>query len=584
MYKKLLILLLIGIFSFLPIKAFAQDSRVIDPNPDCIDLEAIYKEINITSTAVTGVENSIDAVKKVNTVASMMNVMSLFVGDQIYCVKDQQAAAQSNSLKNSGFLGMVSDANNAIFAMYPDISVTTHLAEMFVPGYQKNSINALPIDLDPDDPVDSTTKKVSDYVEKGIEDSAEEMINSIEMEELEFPEEPAVQSSGYNYLKDVVKLDALWKVSISIVYVLFVVIFIVVGFMIMFRKNLGSNATVTISRALPNLIVSLVLVTFSFAIVGLVMDIGKVGINVSRTMFEQAYKEVNAPSSEVIEIKNVWNLADDVFKKTRENTAMGDAVSDIPIVGKLLSGVLFGTGNSIGWELARVAVMGGIYYFLDKPLPEIINEADVGTDLEVEGSIIFVSANFDILQPIVDLVLWGIKSATHIASTTAKISLMAIIIKSLILIILSFYAAIRVFITLLTTYLKLFLNVVFGPFQILAGSIPGNSHHMTNWFKSVVANTLVFVGVFVVINTFNLIAQVVDPTKFNFFGNSGVLWPDIIISLEAVIVIAGYLFAASLPKVINGLMGVEANRSVVEATRDMKESAKKVPLIGGVFN
>ena len=118
----------------------------------------------------------------------------------------------------------------------------------------------------------------------------------------------------------------------------------------------------------------------------------------------------------------------------------------------------------------------------------------------------------------------------------------------------------------------------------MLGAIPGNSAQITNWLKSVVANVLVFVGVFVVINIFTLISTSIDPAKFNFYGNDGVLWPDILVSLQSIIVIAGYLFAANLPKVINNFIGVGNDKGMIEVSESMKQTAKKIPLIGGMFN
>ena len=117
------------------------------------------------------------------------------------------------------------------------------------------------------------------------------------------------------------------------------------------------------------------------------------------------------------------------------------------------------------------------------------------------------------------------------------------------------------------------------------GAIPGNTNQITNWFKSVTANCLIPTAIFVVINASAAIsANIYDPSKFNFFSNGGVLWPDIIISFRSIIVIAGYLFAASMPKIINGALGVGANKSLMGAGDDMAKSVKKIPVVGGMFN
>ena len=595
MKKILLITCTLGMLLFLPTLSFANTNSIPLNQENCIDLEEIYKQINKSSQAVTGVDNSIDAVKKVNTVASLMNVISLFLGEQIYCVKDEEAALQSNTLKSVGLFGVVNNGTNALIGMYPDINVSDHLATMFVPGYKENNTTFAQTIIDPGDlelggngtAQNDAKKRTTNIIEKAVKPELEKTVqqysDSIKIEEINMEETPTPSISGYNYLKDVVHLDKIWRSSLNIVYLFSIIIFIIVGFMIMFRKNLPGNTTVTVSKALPQIIISLVLATFSFAIVGIIMDLGKVGINLSRSIITNIYQDMGESEEKIIEQKNVWSLADDVFQKTRLDTDVGDALSKIPLVGDTLASVFVGKGNTITGELARVGAMGATYYFLQKNLPEIVNEADVDASAVV-GIDFGISATVDIVEPVLDFAQWTLKNLLYIGMTAASTGLMAIIIKSLILIIICFYAAFKVFLTLLTTYLKLFINVIVAPFQLMLGAIPGNGAQITNWLKSVVANTLVFVGVFVVINIFTLISTSIDPARFNFYGNDGVLWPDILVSLQSIIVIAGYLFAANLPKVINNTLGVGNDKGMIAASESMKQTAKKIPLIGGMFN
>ena len=67
-------------------------------------------------------------------------------------------------------------------------------------------------------------------------------------------------------------LIPLWKAFRNVTYVLFSVIFVVIGIMIMLRVKISPQAVITIQSAIPKLITSLVLVTFSYAIVGLLID------------------------------------------------------------------------------------------------------------------------------------------------------------------------------------------------------------------------------------------------------------------------------------------------------------------------
>jgi hypothetical protein len=61
---------------------------------------------------------------------------------------------------------------------------------------------------------------------------------------------------------------------------------IVIGFMIMFRSKLGGQTLVTLGNTLPNVIVALIGVTFSFAIAGLIIDLGGVIMAVLVDIFE----------------------------------------------------------------------------------------------------------------------------------------------------------------------------------------------------------------------------------------------------------------------------------------------------------
>src|SRR3989344_2728711 len=65
----------------------------------------------------------------------------------------------------------------------------------------------------------------------------------------------------------------IWKTFRNISYMFILVILIVVGFMIMFRTKINPQTVISIQNALPNLIVTLLLITFSYAIAGLLIDL-----------------------------------------------------------------------------------------------------------------------------------------------------------------------------------------------------------------------------------------------------------------------------------------------------------------------
>jgi len=68
---------------------------------------------------------------------------------------------------------------------------------------------------------------------------------------------------------------SLWKTFRNIAYLAFVIIFVVIGFMIMFRTKINPQTVISIQNALPRIVVTPLLITFSYAIAGFMVDIGQ---------------------------------------------------------------------------------------------------------------------------------------------------------------------------------------------------------------------------------------------------------------------------------------------------------------------
>ena len=77
------------------------------------------------------------------------------------------------------------------------------------------------------------------------------------------------QGLGFASLDPVLNL---WKIFRNVAYFFFIVIFMIIGFMIMLRQKISGQAVVTAQQAIPSVIISLILVTFSYAIAGFMID------------------------------------------------------------------------------------------------------------------------------------------------------------------------------------------------------------------------------------------------------------------------------------------------------------------------
>jgi hypothetical protein len=606
------VVLALALLTIVPSVTFAGEIIREEDGKKCFDLEAMYEEVNNTSQALTGKGNSIDAVKKAQTVATLTNIMSILIGDRIYCVNDEVAAAKSNSLKDIGVLGQITEANSHMLSYFPSMGVTEHLAQEFIPGYDGNNavlaegddggglgdiggyfkkamislINKIGglffehFDIenygDPElveqvytEVYDKVFTQIEEELSSSVDNKLTEMENLVEEIEESQDKGEEVTKSGYNYLKDYLHLDSVWKMFRNIAYVFFIIIMIIAGFMIMFRKKLPGQVVVSLGNTLPQVILGIILVTFSFSIVGIVMDAGKFSMNVVSNVFVSAYEDagVQWPEERIVSVESLGPLANQAMQAAKREGLIMRVVKKIPIFGERIVDL----ANSLGKTIVNTAFETFAVVFINMQLDTAIQEdanidAAPGVDVVLDPAVEVVELVFD----------------TTVLKTT-QILLIPFLVRNIILLLVTLYASFKLFITMIATYLKLFMNVVFGPIQIAFGSLPGNFSMTTKWFKSVVANVLVFVGIHLIINLFSFLSMSIDTTKFNFFGNKGVFWPNWIISFEGVILIGGYLFASSMPKIINGMLQVEQSKEMAAAGQAVKQAASKIPLVGGMF-
>jgi hypothetical protein len=87
--------------------------------------------------------------------------------------------------------------------------------------------------------------------------------------------------SGQDVLRPVADY---WRLSRNLAYIFFVLVIVTIGLMVMFRSKIDPRTTVSVTAAIPGLIVSLILITFSLAFAGLIIDIGRIGMDLIRNL------------------------------------------------------------------------------------------------------------------------------------------------------------------------------------------------------------------------------------------------------------------------------------------------------------
>lgn len=96
--------------------------------------------------------------------------------------------------------------------------------------------------------------------------------NNLQKHKIIPPALAAVTSNGIGF-ETFSPFLTIWLVFRNLAYLGLVVFFIVYGFMMMFRVNLGQKTVISVQLAIPKLIVTLLIITFSYAIVGIIYDL-----------------------------------------------------------------------------------------------------------------------------------------------------------------------------------------------------------------------------------------------------------------------------------------------------------------------
>jgi len=98
---------------------------------------------------------------------------------------------------------------------------------------------------------------------------------------------PEAKAQGFGFNSALNPILDIWKVTRNISYAVLVIVVLVMAFMIMFRVKISPQAVITVQSALPKVVIAIILVTFSYAIAGLIIDLMYVFIGIISLMVSQ---------------------------------------------------------------------------------------------------------------------------------------------------------------------------------------------------------------------------------------------------------------------------------------------------------
>jgi hypothetical protein len=279
------------------------------------------------------------------------------------------------------------------------------------------------------------------------------------------PSYAQVTGIGFEGLKP---LLTAWVVFRNIVYLLFVFIFVLIGLAIMMRVRIDPRTVMTIQNQIPKIIVSLVLVTFSFAIAGFLIDLMWVSVYVVINLMHQADSNIVVSSVTA----GIYHPAPQFANDTLLNASKDFSIGGI---------------HSIAFNGAA-AIKDIIQQFIR---PETLGNPV--TSSGGSGSSGFFGTGLD-LNPL-DWPGMAVGSIGDIIGSVVSqiVSWVVGIVAYLILIIALLVALLKLWFALLKAYISILIDVIFAPFWIISGLIPGQqSAGFGAWLRDMAGNLAAF--------------------------------------------------------------------------------------------
>lgn len=251
------------------------------------------------------------------------------------------------------------------------------------------------------------------------------------------PKQAYAQGVGFSGLAPLLPI---WKVFRNIAYLLLAVIMIVIGFMVMMRKKIDPKTVVTVQNALPRIVITLLLITFSYAIVGIMIDLMYVVILAAVALFKNS-NLLPDPSG-----TSVWLSG---ITTPEQLYSQGGVLQNVTALDFNPYKLLFGQN----WN---PIVANGI--------------------LSVVGAFAFIV---------------GATACFPLCAIPGTTLALAIPLVGFLISLAALFLIIRLFIFFLGAYIKILVALLFGPVQILFEAIPG-TNAFASWFNNLLTNILVF--------------------------------------------------------------------------------------------
>lgn len=275
-------------------------------------------------------------------------------------------------------------------------------------------------------------------------------------------------------------LSVIWKHFRNIAFLVLAIYLVIVGFLIMFRMKLDAQTVITIENSIPRVVLTIILIAFSFAIAGFLIDFMYIAIGLIVGIVAGLGIE-DLPAD--ILLKDYMFASGQTILRSLYSYQIWDLVWHLPnaivsILGPTIRTIMSFIGSAIAW-----------YYILGPLSNRIIDTFNI--EGEAEGSIVALAGKLKLTGPM-KLFLWSPLAAflwigvgLILGIWIAKLAMGLVILFSAIIL------SVRIFILLLKAYTRILLMIIFSPFILLAEVFPGKSA-FKKWFRTLLGELATF--------------------------------------------------------------------------------------------
>ena len=314
------------------------------------------------------------------------------------------------------------------------------------------------------------------------------------------PKTLAAEGIGMGSIQPFAKI---WKIFRDVTYLLLVVVLIAIGFMVMFRTKINPQTVISVENSLPKIIIALILITFSFAIAGFMIDLMYILIAIITSILSPVYGYATGKIGGGTGPTNLSEL-----QKYYLTAGPGALYKGIGGVNHSMWGtMLWGLPSAI---LGLIPMLGVSIKFIvgiiitwsaQAWLNPIINFLSGNGLTQTIGSFHPTTGVGATLH--LDILLRGLSSPKQIFFLIILIIFIFNFLVPLVLGALIWFSLVfvffRIFLLLINSYIKILLAIILSPIYLLFEAIPGQNAFI-NWLKGLAGELITFplvVGIFV---------------------------------------------------------------------------------------